>query len=241
MLTPQLPIGFQLVPVGIMVFLVPFIKESPRWLATKHKEDQALANLAWIRNLPADDFRVQAEFAEICAAIKEEEAAKAGGSWRDVFAKGNPIRFIIAFVMFTLQQWSGQNSQSGASFFFGISDGFRYLVLRSSNLQGHWYSWFVDVAARFGHIRYRQDRRHIHLHRVRCRAIRSEEAPASRRSDDVWLPVDHRSHLRFAPALDRPRCARFVCVSRHGRHDLPLRHSLLLLRRSPTMGLLRRE
>ena len=103
----RLPVGFQLVPVGLMMFLIPIIKESPRWLAIKHKDDRALANLAWLRSLPATDPRVEFEFAEITAAIREEEAAKKGGSWRDVFAKGNPIRFLIAFIVFSLQQWSG--------------------------------------------------------------------------------------------------------------------------------------
>lgn len=108
----RIPIGFQLVPVGFMVMLLPLLKESPRWLATKHKDERALANLAWIRKLPVTDQSVQLEYAEIAAAIKEEEEATKGSSWREVFAKGNPIRFVIAFVVFTLQQWSGQNSIS---------------------------------------------------------------------------------------------------------------------------------
>jgi hypothetical protein len=62
--------------------------------------------------LPIDDHRVQLEYAEISAAILEEERATAGASWREIGAKGNPVRFIIAFVIFTFQQWSGQNSIS---------------------------------------------------------------------------------------------------------------------------------
>jgi hypothetical protein len=104
----RVPIGFQLVPVGLMMMLLPLIKESPRWLATKHREEAALKNLAWIRKLPVEDERVVAEFAEIQAAIREEEAATSGASWREIFIKGNRIRFLMAFVIFTLQQWSGQ-------------------------------------------------------------------------------------------------------------------------------------
>jgi hypothetical protein len=91
-----------------MMMLLPLIKESPRWLATKHREEAALKNLAWIRKLPVEDERVVAEFAEIQAAIREEEAATSGASWREIFIKGNRIRFLMAFVIFTLQQWSGQ-------------------------------------------------------------------------------------------------------------------------------------
>lgn len=105
----RIPIGFQLVPVGIMLLLLPILKESPRWLAIKHKDARALANLAWIRKLPADHPAVQFEYAEIVASIREAEQATAGASIRDCFVKGNRIRFVIAFVIFTLQQWSGQN------------------------------------------------------------------------------------------------------------------------------------
>ncbi|WOO76572.1 Quinate permease [Vanrija pseudolonga] len=106
----RIPIGFQLVPVGIMMMMLPFLRESPRWLATKHQSDKALKNLAWIRNRPEDDVAVQLEFAEIQAAVKEEEETNKGASWREVFQKGNRVRFLMAFVIFTLQQWSGQNS-----------------------------------------------------------------------------------------------------------------------------------
>jgi hypothetical protein len=95
---------WQLVPVGIMLCFLPFLKESPRWLATKHREDEALANLAWIRKAQPDNEDVQAEFTEIVAAIREEESLTKGASWKEMFAKGNPIRFIIAFLIFTFQQ-----------------------------------------------------------------------------------------------------------------------------------------
>jgi hypothetical protein len=108
----RVPIGFQLVPVGLMVLLLPVLKESPRWLATKHRDEEALVNLAWIRKTSVDDPDTQLEFVEIQAAIREEEDKTAGASWREVFAKGNRVRFIMAFVIFTLQQWSGQNSIS---------------------------------------------------------------------------------------------------------------------------------
>lgn len=124
----RIPIGFQLVPVGLMAMLLPLLKESPvsrpdgmlqfsadhlqRWLAIKHRDDEALKSLAWIRKLPATDLTVQLEFAEIVAAIKEEEETTKGASWREIGARGNPIRFVIAFFIFTFQQWSGQNSIS---------------------------------------------------------------------------------------------------------------------------------
>jgi hypothetical protein len=106
----RVPVGFQLVPVGLMMFVIPFMKESPRWLATKHRNDEALKSLAWIRKTPIDDPDTQAEFAEIVASVEEEEAVVGGRTWKEAFAPGNRIRFTIAFLIFTAQQWSGQNS-----------------------------------------------------------------------------------------------------------------------------------
>lgn len=95
----RIPVGFQLAPIGIMMCIIPFMKESPRWLAKKHRNDQALKNLAWIRKTAIDDIDTYAEYCEIVAAVEEEDAAAAGRSWKEVFAKGNRIRFIIAILM----------------------------------------------------------------------------------------------------------------------------------------------
>ena len=49
--------------------------------------------------------------AEIEAAIEEERVARADLGWKEAFlGKGNLIRFVLAFVIFLLQQWAGQNS-----------------------------------------------------------------------------------------------------------------------------------
>jgi hypothetical protein len=107
----RLPFGFQLVPAGIMCFGLLTVKESPRWLASVGRSEQALANLAYLRKLHPEDPAIRHEFSEIEAAILEEQEARKGlGIKEAFFGKGNFIRFVIAFVIFTLQQWSGQNS-----------------------------------------------------------------------------------------------------------------------------------
>jgi hypothetical protein len=93
----RIPIGFQLVPVGIMLCMLPFLKESPRWLATKHRDAEALKNLAWIRKTNETDPETHQEMAEILAAIAEEEKLSKGLSWKEALAPSNRIRFMIAF------------------------------------------------------------------------------------------------------------------------------------------------
>ncbi|KAF8982014.1 general substrate transporter [Cyathus striatus] len=107
----RLPFGFQLVPAGIMLFGLFTVKESPRWLASVGRKDEAAVNLAYLRKEAIDSESVLSELAEIEAAIQEERAAREGLGLKEAFfGKGNFIRFVIAFVIFLLQQWAGQNS-----------------------------------------------------------------------------------------------------------------------------------
>ncbi|PIL34573.1 MFS general substrate transporter [Ganoderma sinense ZZ0214-1] len=107
----RIPFGLQLAPAGIMAFGLLTVKESPRWLASKGRTEEALVNLAYMRKLSVHDEAIRAEMAEIEAAIEEEREARKGLGMREAFfGKGNFIRFVIAVVIFILQQWGGQNS-----------------------------------------------------------------------------------------------------------------------------------
>lgn len=107
----QIPFGVQLVPAGIMLIGLLFVKESPRFLASVGRSEQALQNLAYLRKEPLTNQALLQEFAEIEAAIKEEREARQGLGLKEAFfGKGNFIRFFIAFTVFLLQQWAGQNS-----------------------------------------------------------------------------------------------------------------------------------
>ncbi|KAF7327108.1 Sugar transporter [Mycena kentingensis (nom. inval.)] len=107
----RIPFGLQLVPAGIMCLGLFTLKESPRWLASVGRAEEALHNLAYLRREPPTSDAVLHEFAEIEAAIQEEQEARAGLGWKEAFfGKGNFIRFVIAFTIFMLQQWGGQNA-----------------------------------------------------------------------------------------------------------------------------------
>jgi sugar porter (SP) family MFS transporter len=109
----RIAFGFQLVPAGIMCIGLLFCKESPRWLAQQGRTELALHNLAYLRKVDKEDRGVRAEMAEIEASIIEEREAREGLGWKEAFlGKGNWPRFLIAFVIFVLQQFSGQNSVS---------------------------------------------------------------------------------------------------------------------------------
>ncbi|KAG6811789.1 hypothetical protein H0H92_005859 [Tricholoma furcatifolium] len=107
----RIPFGFQLVPAGIMAFGLLTIKESPRWLSSVDRRQEAIKTLAYLRKEPVTSRSVVEEMVEIEAAIEEERETRKGLGMREAFfGKGNFIRFVIAFVIFLLQQWAGQNS-----------------------------------------------------------------------------------------------------------------------------------
>ncbi|KAJ7575614.1 general substrate transporter [Mycena floridula] len=107
----RIPFGFQLVPGGIMMLGLLTLRESPRFLASKDRNKEALENLAYLRKEPVTSEVVIHEMAEIEAAIKEEREVRAGVGVREAFlGKGNLPRFLIAFFIFFLQMWAGQNS-----------------------------------------------------------------------------------------------------------------------------------
>ncbi|CAG7943108.1 unnamed protein product [Penicillium salamii] len=106
----RIPVAIQLVPAGLMLFGLFFLKESPRWLMKKGRSEEALNSLAYIRNDSETSEAVQLEFAEITAAINEENQATEGMTWKECLKPTNRYRFFLAFVLMLSQQFSGTNS-----------------------------------------------------------------------------------------------------------------------------------
>lgn len=107
----RIPFAFQFVPAGIMALGLLTVPESPRWLASKSRSNEALKNLAYLRRRLPSSQDVLHELAEIEAALAEEREVRANLGLREAFfGRGNFPRFLIAFFIFFLQQWCGQNS-----------------------------------------------------------------------------------------------------------------------------------
>ncbi|CAK5267937.1 unnamed protein product [Mycena citricolor] len=107
----RIPFGIQLIPAGVMLLGLLTVRESPRYLASVGRTQEALDNLAYLRREPPTADGVIHEMAEIEAAIQEERDARRELGLKEAFlGKGNWIRFVIAIVIFLLQQWSGQNA-----------------------------------------------------------------------------------------------------------------------------------
>ena len=73
------------------------VKESPRWLVKRGRNDQALDNLIWVRG--GDSEEVQDEFAEIVAGIEEERRQSEGLTYKELLLPSNRYRIFIVISM----------------------------------------------------------------------------------------------------------------------------------------------
>ncbi|KAJ5972600.1 General substrate transporter [Penicillium vulpinum] len=124
----RLPFLLQLIPGFVLaagVYALPF---SPRWLASKGRDEEALASLCRLRSLPASDRRVRQELMDIQAEVRfhqemnrENHPDLQGGgrknsillelsSWADCFKKGCWRRTHIGIGLGFFQQFIGINA-----------------------------------------------------------------------------------------------------------------------------------
>ncbi|KAK7447455.1 hypothetical protein VKT23_014164 [Stygiomarasmius scandens] len=110
----RIPSALQGLPSVLQIFLIWFMPESPRWLVSKGREDEALKILAYYHgDSNRDDPLVRYEFEEIKASIDFDTNVAANVGWKALFSTpGNRkrMRIIIAIAFFS--QWSGNGLAS---------------------------------------------------------------------------------------------------------------------------------
>ncbi|KAK3675836.1 hypothetical protein LTR78_004477 [Recurvomyces mirabilis] len=106
----RVPVGVQLIPGGLMLIGLCFLKESPRWLTKMGRHQKAAESLAWSRCAKIDDPELLEELAEIRASIDEEMNSTEGVTWKECLQPGSRKRFFLAFCIMFWQQFSGTNS-----------------------------------------------------------------------------------------------------------------------------------
>lgn len=114
------------------MFLIP---ESPRWLVSKHRDEQALAGLKRInKDQPDPEAVIEVEFKSFLQARQEEEELSGEGGWGNMFA--TPVERRKLFLVFSIlvgQQIGGvQFIFSYTTTFFrdvGITDEFLVTII----------------------------------------------------------------------------------------------------------------
>lgn len=109
-----IPFAVQLIPAGILFAGAFWLHESPRWLLSKGKREQALKNLCWIRQLSQDELYIVEEVAFLDAALEEQAAVLGQGFWKpfQAVARNRKIqwRFFLGGMLFLWQNGSGINA-----------------------------------------------------------------------------------------------------------------------------------
>ena len=105
----RIPTIGQAFPSLIQIAFIWFIPESPRWLISKDRGDEALQILGkYHANGNVDDPTVQFEFAEIKETLRLEFMYKKSSTYLDFLkTRGNRYRLLLVASLGLFSQWSG--------------------------------------------------------------------------------------------------------------------------------------
>ncbi|EGV65590.1 hypothetical protein PSN45_003629 [Yamadazyma tenuis] len=91
----RVPLGLQVVPIGLLFFATYFLPESPRWLAAHGKQDKALITLANLHsNGNVQDSECRAQYEEIIEEV-EFEKLNPTLSWIGLFSTKDRARRVV--------------------------------------------------------------------------------------------------------------------------------------------------
>ncbi|KAL7004767.1 hypothetical protein EMMF5_005682 [Cystobasidiomycetes sp. EMM_F5] len=109
-----IPFAIQLVPAGMFFIGLFFLKESPRWLITKGRTEEAINNLVYLRKLPETSEYVSTEIREMQELHDRDVALVGNGFWapfREFWTnKALLLRISITTTLFLWQNASGVNA-----------------------------------------------------------------------------------------------------------------------------------
>lgn len=109
-----IPFAVQLIPAGLLLIGAFWIKESPRWLLSRHQREKALKNLCWIRQLKTEDIYMVEEVAMMDHVLEQQAATIGEGFWKPFIAVGKSRkvqwRLLLGGLLFMWQNGSGINA-----------------------------------------------------------------------------------------------------------------------------------
>jgi sugar porter (SP) family MFS transporter len=108
-----IPFGVQLIPAGLLFAGSLWIPESPRWLFSKGRREQAMRVLCWMRNLEPTDIYIVEEVSYIDEDLERFRKEVGAGFWKPFASLRQPRvlwRFFLGGMLFLWQNASGINA-----------------------------------------------------------------------------------------------------------------------------------
>lgn len=94
----------------LLIVLIPFLPESPRWLINQDRLDDGLKVLAQINGSNTDDLAVQVQYREIVDTLNYEKTEGKGIPFRDIVRTApNRKRLVLALSLAPLTMLTGSN------------------------------------------------------------------------------------------------------------------------------------
>ncbi|KAJ3055036.1 hypothetical protein HK097_011672 [Rhizophlyctis rosea] len=104
----RLALAIQAIPGVLIILINSFLPFSPRWLAGKHRDDEAIAALSKLRSADPNSEEVQTEYNQIREEVKLQESI-GEATWAEVGQRKWLKRVMIGIILQFFQQWTGIN------------------------------------------------------------------------------------------------------------------------------------
>lgn len=102
----RIPLIIQIMPAILLLFGMLFLFETPRWLCSHGRIEEAYQVLAKIRGVNKD---IEQEMEQIQASVDLDRQLLSTTSWKHVFSVQNRSRLLLGCILQMLQQLTGIN------------------------------------------------------------------------------------------------------------------------------------